>query len=472
MTQSTDPTSTTATPAETAHPETGTTTPSAADEVTWGLSTRAVHAGQVPDSDTGSRALPLYQTTSYVFRDADQAAGRFALAELGPIYTRLNNPTSEAVEERLAALDGGVGALLLSSGQSATTLALLNLCDAGDHVVASSHLYGGTQNLFSVTLRRLGIEVSFVDPTDPAAWREAVTEHTKAFYAESIANPSGVVLDVAAVAEVAHEVGVPLVVDNTIATPALLRPLEHGADVVVYSATKFLGGHGTAVAGAIVDGGRFDYGAHGDRFPHFTEPDHTYNGLVFARDLGEGGAFGVNLSFILRARVVLLRDLGSSVAPFNAWLIAQGLETLTLRMERHVANARVIAEWLAAHPQVERVHWAGLPDHPSHEVARRYLPEGPGSVLSFEVAGGAEAGRAFVSALRLHSHVANIGDVRSLVIHPGSTTHAQLSEEEQRAAGVAPGLVRLSVGIEDVDDLLADLERGFAALPSTEGVAR
>lgn len=436
----------------------------ALDPTTWGLATRAVHAGQVPDSDTGSRALPLHQTTSYVFADADQAANRFALAELGPIYTRLNNPTTQVVEDRLAALDGGVGALLLSSGQSATTLALLNLCDAGDHVVASSHLYGGTQNLFAVTLKRLGIDVTFVDPADPAAWRAAATDATKAFFGETVSNPSGTVLDIAAVAEVAHEVGVPLVVDNTIATPALLRPIEHGADVVVYSATKFLGGHGTAVAGAIVDAGRFDYTAHGDRFPHFTEPDETYDGIVFGRDLGADGVFGVNLSYVLRARVVLLRDLGASVSPFNAWLIAQGLETLTLRLERHLSNARTLAHWLAEHPQVQRVHWAGLPDHPSHAVSARYLPDGPGSVVSFELAGGAEEGRAFVSALRLHSHVANIGDVRSLVIHPASTTHAQLSEADQRAAGVTPGLVRLSVGIEDVDDLRADLERGFAAV--------
>ncbi|WP_374928696.1 O-acetylhomoserine aminocarboxypropyltransferase/cysteine synthase family protein [Kytococcus sedentarius] len=444
------------------------TSPSA-DPAAWGLATRSIHAGQVPDSDAGSRALPLHQTTSYVFADADQAANRFALAELGPIYTRLNNPTTQAVEDRLAALDGGVGALLLSSGQSATTFSLLNLCRAGDHVVASAHIYGGTQNLLAVTLEKLGIHTTFVqEPNDPAAWRQATQANTKAYFAETIANPSGLVLDVRAVADAAHEAGVPLIVDNTVATPALLRPLEHGADVVVYSATKFLGGHGTAIAGAIVDGGTFDYGAHGDRYPNFTEPDASYNGLVFARDLGADGAFGVNLSYILRARVCLLRDLGSAPSPFNAWLIAQGLETLTLRMEKHVANAHEVARWLDARPEVTRVQWAGLVSHPCHELAQRYLPTGPGSVLSFELAGGEEAGRAFVSALELFSHVANIGDVRSLVIHPASTTHAQLSEAERLAAGVTPGLVRLSVGIEDAADLLADLERGLASA----GVAR
>ncbi|MFX0538551.1 bifunctional o-acetylhomoserine/o-acetylserine sulfhydrylase [Ornithinimicrobium sp. Y1847] len=427
------------------------------------FTTRQIHAGQTPDSQTGARALPIYQTTSYVFADADQAANRFALAELGPIYTRITNPTQETVENRIADLEGGVGALLVASGSSAITLAILNIAGAGDHIVSSPSLYGGTQNLFAHTLPKLGIEVSFVeDPTDPESWRAASRENTKAFFGETISNPSSDVLDVEAVSAVAHEVGVPLIVDSTIATPFLSRPIEHGADVVVHSATKYLGGHGTAIAGVIVDGGRFDYGASG-RFPGFTEPDPSYNGLVYAEALGENGIFGVNLSYILKARVQLLRDLGPAVAPFNAFLIAQGLETLSLRLERHVQNAQRVAEWLDAHPQVQAVHYAGLPAHPSYEKAQKYLPAGAGAVLAFEIEGGLAAGQAFVSALELHSHVANIGDVRSLVIHPASTTHSQLTEEAQRAAGVTPGLVRLAVGIEGIEDILADLETGFSA---------
>ncbi|MFK5635710.1 MULTISPECIES: bifunctional o-acetylhomoserine/o-acetylserine sulfhydrylase [unclassified Ornithinimicrobium] len=431
--------------------------------MTHSFTTRQIHAGQTPDTATGARALPIYQTTSYVFEDADQAANRFALAELGPIYTRITNPTQEVVENRIADLEGGVGALLVASGSSAITLAILNIAGAGDHIVASPSLYGGTQNLFAHTLPRLGIEVSFVpDPTDPESWRATARATTKAFFGETIANPSSEVLDIRAVADVAHEVGVPLIVDNTIATPYLTRPFEHGADVVVHSATKYLGGHGTAIAGVIVDGGTFDY-AQNDRFPGFTTPDPSYNGLVYAETLGKDGIFGVNLSYILKTRVQLLRDLGPAVSPFNAFLIAQGIETLSLRVERHVANARVVAERLAAHEQVQQVHYAGLPDHPSHALAQKYLPAGAGAVLAFEIAGGAEAGRAFVSALELHSHVANIGDVRSLVIHPASTTHSQLSEEAQQAAGVTPGLVRLAVGIEGVEDIWADLETGFLA---------
>ena len=427
------------------------------------FATRQIHAGQTPDSQTGARALPIYQTTSYVFDDADQAADRFALAELGPIYTRITNPTTEAVENRLADLEGGVGALLVASGSSAVTLALLNVAGAGDHVVSSPSLYGGTQNLFAHTLPRLGIEVTFVeDPADPESWRAAARPETKAFFGETIANPSSDVLDLRAVADVAHEVGVPLVVDNTVATPFLCRPIEHGADVVVHSATKFLGGHGTSIAGAIVDAGRFDYG-RGGRFPGFTEPDPSYQGLVYAEALGEGGLLGANVSYIIKARVQLLRDLGPAVSPFNAFLVAQGLETLSLRMERHVANAQRVAQRLQEHEQVRSVAYAGLPGHPSHERALTYLPAGAGAVLAFEIEGGADAGRAFVSALELHSHVANIGDVRSLVIHPASTTHSQLGPEAQRAAGVTPGLVRLSVGIEGIDDILADLDRGFAA---------
>jgi O-acetylhomoserine (thiol)-lyase len=432
--------------------------------MTWSFATRQIHAGQEPDPTTGARALPIYQTTSFVFDDADQAANRFALAEFGPIYTRIGNPTNEVVENRIADLEGGVGALLVASGQAAETLSILNLAGSGDHIVSSPSLYGGTQNLFAHTLPRLGIEVTFVqDPADPQSWRAAANERTKAFFGETIANPSSDVLDIAAVAGVAHEVGVPLIVDNTVPTPYLNRPLEHGADVVVHSATKYLGGHGTAIGGVIVDGGTFDYAQHPERFPGFNTPDESYHGLVYARDLGVGCALGANLAFILKARVQLLRDLGPAIAPFNAFLIAQGLETLSLRIERHVANTKQVANWLLDQEQVESVSYAGLPGHPSYELAQRYLPNGAGAVLAFEIAGGAEAGRRFVSGLQLHSHVANIGDVRSLVIHPASTTHSQLSEAAQVAAGVTPGLVRLAVGIEHIDDILADLETGFVA---------
>ncbi len=432
--------------------------------MSWSFATRQIHAGQTPDAATGARALPIYQTTSYVFADADEAANRFALADLGPIYSRIGNPTTEVVENRVADLEGGVGALLVASGQSATTLALLNVAEAGDHVVASPSLYGGTRNLLEYSLPKLGIRVTFVeDSYDPESWRAAATEDTKAFFGESLANPSGDVLDVQAVAGVAHQVGVPLIVDNTTGTPYLTRPLEHGADVVVHSATKYLGGHGTAIAGVIVDGGTFDYAQHPERFAGFNTPDPTYNGLVYARDLGVGSPLGANLAYILKARVQLLRDLGPAIAPFNAFLIAQGLETLSLRVERHVQNARTVAQWLTKRTDVISVTYAGLPEHPSYALAQRYLPDGAGAVLAFELAGGAEAGRRFVSALSLHSHVANIGDVRSLVIHPASTTHSQLGEDAQRAAGVTPGLVRLSVGLEHIDDILADLEAGFIA---------
>jgi O-acetylhomoserine (thiol)-lyase len=432
--------------------------------MSWSFATRQIHAGQTPDPTTGARALPIYQSTSFVFDDADQAANRFALAELGPIYTRIGNPTNEVIEARVADLEGGVGALLVASGQSAVTLSVLNVAEAGDHVVASPCLYGGTQNLFQHTLPKLGVEVTFVeDPTDPESWRAAATERTKAFFGETIANPSSDVLDTEAVARVAHEIGVPLIVDNTVATPYLNRPLEHGADVVVHSATKYLGGHGTAIAGVIVDGGTFDYAQHPERFPAFNTPDPSYNGLVYARDLGVDGALGANLAYVLKARVQLLRDLGPAASPFNAFLIAQGLETLSLRIERHVDNAAAVAQWLLAREQVLSVSYAGLPGHPSYALAQKYLPRGAGAVLAFEVAGGAEAGRRFVSALQLHSHVANIGDVRSLVIHPASTTHSQLTEQAQRAAGVTPGLVRLAVGLEHIDDILADLDAGFIA---------
>jgi OAH/OAS sulfhydrylase len=430
----------------------------------WSFETRQIHAGQTPDPTTGARALPIYQTTSFVFPDADTAAARFALQDLGPIYTRIGNPTQQAVEERIASLEGGVGALLLSSGQAAESYAILNIAEAGDHVVASPSLYGGTYNLLHYTLPKLGVTTTFVeDPHDLEQWRAAVRPNTKLFFAESIPNPKSDVLDIEGVAGVAHEVGVPLVVDNTVATPYLLRPLEWGADIVVHSATKFLGGHGTAIGGVIVDGGSFDFAQHPERFPNYNTPDPSYHGLVYARDLGVGSPFGANLSFILKARVQLLRDLGSAISPFNAFLIAQGLETLSLRVERHSQNAQRVAEWLEARDDVERVHYAGLPSSPWHANATKYLPRGAGAVLAFELPGGAEAGKAFVDALELHSNLANIGDVRSLVIHPASTTHSQLTPEEQAKSGVTPGLVRLSVGLEHVDDIIADLEAGFRA---------
>lgn len=426
--------------------------------------TRQIHAGQSPDTATGARALPIYQTTSYVFDSAETAANRFALADLGPIYTRIGNPTVAAVEDRIADLEGGVQGVLVASGQSAEFLAIINIAEAGDHVVASPSLYGGTYNLLDVTLRKLGIETTFVsDPGDVEAWKAAVKPNTKLFFAESVANPRSDVLDIAAVAETAHAAGVPLIIDNTLATPYLVRPIEHGADVVIHSATKYLGGHGTSIAGIIVDSGNFDYSAEPERFPGFNQPDDSYNGLVYARDLGPDSAFGANVSYGIKARVQLLRDLGPAASPFNAFLIAQGLETLSLRIERHVANAQRVAEFLESHAQVDKVHFAGLPSSPWYELGQKYLPKGVGSVLGFEIADGYDAAVKFVDALELHSHVANIGDVRSLVIHPASTTHAQLDEDAQRAAGVSPAFVRLAVGIEGIDDIIADLEKGFAA---------
>jgi O-acetylhomoserine (thiol)-lyase len=430
----------------------------------WSFETRQIHAGQAPDAATNARALPIYQTTSYTFNDTTHAANLFALKELGNIYTRIMNPTQAAVEDRLASLEGGVGALLVSSGQAAETLAILNVAEVGDHIVSSPSLYGGTYNLFHYTLPKMGIQVSFVeDPDDIESWRAAVKPNTKAFYGESIANPKNDILDIRAVADLAHEVGVPLIVDNTVATPYLIRPIEWGADVVVHSATKYIGGHGTAIAGAIIDSGNFDYAQYPDRFPNYNQPDPSYHGLVYARDLGVGSAFGANLSFILKARVQLLRDLGAAVAPFNAWLLSQGLETLSLRMERHVSNAGKVAEFLEGRDEVLKVNYASLPSSPWHALAEKYAPAGSGAVLSFEIEGGLEAGKRFVEALELHSHVANIGDVRSLVIHPASTTHSQLTPEEQLSAGVTPGLVRLAVGIEGIDDILADLDAGFRA---------
>ena len=430
----------------------------------WSFETRQIHAGQTPDGTTNARALPIYQTTSYTFNDTTHAANLFALKELGNIYTRIMNPTQAAVEDRIASLEGGVGALLVSSGQAAETLAILNVAEAGDHIVSSPSLYGGTYNLFHYTLPKLGIQVSFVeDPDDLESWRAAVKPNTKAFYGETIANPKNDILDIEGVAKVAHEVGVPLIIDNTVPTPYLVRPIEWGADVVVHSATKYIGGHGTAIAGVIVDSGNFDYAQYPDRFPNYNQPDPSYHGLVYARDLGVGSAFGANVSFILKARVQLLRDLGAAVAPFNAWLLAQGLETLSLRMDRHVENAQKVAEFLSGRDEVLSVNYAGLPSSPWYSLAQKYAPKGPGAVLSFEIKGGLDAGTRFVEALELHSHVANIGDVRSLVIHPASTTHSQLAPEEQLTAGVTPGLVRLAVGLEGIDDILADLDAGFRA---------
>ncbi|WP_425474429.1 bifunctional o-acetylhomoserine/o-acetylserine sulfhydrylase [Saccharopolyspora hirsuta] len=423
----------------------------------WSFDTLQVHAGAVPDPTTGARAVPIYQTTSYVFRDTEHAANLFNLSESGNIYTRINNPTQEVLENRVAALEGGVAAVALASGQAAETLTVLTLAQAGDHVVSSSSLYGGTHNLFRHTLPKLGIEVSFVeDPDDVEAWRAAARPNTKLFFGESLGNPRSNVLDVRAVADVAHEVGVPLVVDNTVTTPYLLRPIEHGADIVVHSATKYLGGHGAAIGGVVVDGGTFDFGAHRERFPGFVEPDPSYHGLQYWPALGHG-------AFAAKLRVQGLRDIGPAISPFNAFLLLQGLETLSLRIERHVRNAQQLAEWLSGRDEVESVHYAGLPSSPWHELGQKYLPGGAGAIVSFELRGGVDAGRAFVDGVELFSHLVNIGDVRSLIAHPASTTHSQLSEHDQQLAGVTPGLVRLSVGIEAVEDLKADLEAGFRA---------
>jgi O-acetylhomoserine (thiol)-lyase len=430
----------------------------------WSFETLQIHAGQTPDPTTGARALPLYQTTAYQFRDTQHAANLFGLAELGNIYTRIMNPTQDAVEQRLAALEGGVAALLLASGSAATTFAVLNVAEAGDHIVSSPSLYGGTYNLFHYTLPKFGVEVTFVEnPDDLESWRKAVKPNTKAFFGETIANPKNDILDIEGVAKIAHEVGVPLIVDNTVATPYVIKPIEYGADVVIHSATKFLSGHGNAVVGAIIDSGNFDYAKYPDKFKGFNEPDPSYHGLVFAQALGVGSAFGANLAYIFKIRLQLLRDVGAAVAPFNAWLLAQGLETLSLRIERHLENAKAVAEFLSKHPSVEKVNYASLSNSPWHALAKKYAPKGSGAVLSFELKGGVEAGKKFVESLKLFSHVANIGDVRSLVIHPATTTHSQLSAQEQLAAGVTPGLVRLSLGLENIEDIKADLEDGFKA---------
>jgi O-acetylhomoserine (thiol)-lyase len=431
----------------------------------WSFETQQIHAGQNPDSDTGSRSLPIYQTTAYQFRDTQHAANLFGIAEAGNVYTRINNPTQDAVEKRLATLEGGVAALLVASGMAATTLAIMNVAQAGDHVVSSSNVYGGTFNLFNYTLPKFGIEVTFVNDTgNMDAWRAAVKPNTKAFFGEGISNPLGAVLDLGAIAEVAHAAGVPWIVDNTIATPYVTRPFDHGVDIIVHSATKFLSGHGNAMVGAIVDSGNFDFAKNPKKFPGFNEPDPSYNNMVYAKTLGVGGDFGANLAYIFKARLQLLRDFGSSVSPFNAWLLAQGLETLNLRMDRHLLNAQALAEWLEKQPEVAHVSYAGLPSSPWYATAKKYAPRGAGAVFAFELKGGATAGRKFVEGLKLFSHVANIGDVRSLVIHPASTTHAQLSPDEQLKAGITPGMVRLSIGLENIEDIKNDVKLGFAAV--------
>ena len=424
----------------------------------WGFETRQIHAGTQPDPTTGARAVPIYQTTSFVFRDTDHAAALFGLAELGNIYTRIMNPTQDAFEQRMTALDGGVGALATASGMAAQATALLNLAENGGHIVASSSLYGGTVNQLRYTFPKLGVEVSFVDSDDFEGWAAAIRPNTRAFYAESVGNPKGDVLDIEAVAAIAHEHGIPLVVDNTVMTPYLLQPLKWGADIVTYSATKFIGGHGTSIGGVIVDGGKFDYVASG-RFANFTEPDPSYHGLVFSQ-LPEPLR---PAQYILKARLQYLRDLGAATTPFNSFLFIQGLETLSLRMERHSENALKVAEWLEARDEVSSVSYPGLASSKWNSRAKKYLPNGTGAILAFELEGGIEAGTKFINGLGLISHLANVGDVRTLAIHPASTTHQQLEEAEQASAGVTPGLVRLSVGIESIDDILADLDAGFRA---------
>ena len=427
------------------------------DAANWGFETQQIHAGAESDPATNARAVPIYKTTAYTFNSAEHARNLFGLAEFGNIYTRIMNPTQDVAEKRIAALEGGTAALLLASGQAAETFAVLNIAQAGDHIVSSSTLYGGTYNLFKYTLAKLGIEVTFVENQDDEnEWQQAVKPNTKLFFAETIGNPKVSILDIRKVATVAHKNGVPLIVDNTVATPYLIKPLEHGADIVVHSATKFLGGQGTVVAGAIVDGGKFEW-SKSDKFPGLTQPDPSYHGVVYTDALGDA------IAYIIKARVQLLRDIGAAVSPDTAFSLIQGIETLSLRMERHVENASKVAQWLEAHPQVNSVNYAGLPGSPYHQAHKTYAPKGAGAIVSFEIEGGIDAGVKFVDGLELHSHVANIGDVRSLVIHPASTTHSQLSEADQATTGVTPGLVRLSVGLESYDDIVADLQKGFAA---------
>jgi len=424
----------------------------------WKFETQQIHSGASADPTTKSRATPIYRTTAYVFDSAEHAANLFALAEFGNIYTRIMNPTQDVAEQRIAALEGGTAALLLASGQAATTNAILNIAHSGDHIVSSASVYGGTYNLFKYTLPKLGVTVTFVNDQDNLEeWQAAVQPNTKAFFGESIANPRINILDIEGVAGVAHHNDLPLIVDNTVASPYLVRPLEYGADIVVHSATKFLGGHGTVIAGAIVDGGSFPWSQHSEKFPGLTEPDPSYHGASYTGVLGDG------IAYIIKARVQLLRDLGAAVSPDNAFGLIQGIETLSLRMERHCENALQVATWLENHDQVASVNYASLKSSPWKEAADKYAPHGVGAVLSFEIKGGVDAGRAFVDNVELFSHVANIGDVRSLIIHPASTTHSQLTPEQQLTGGVTPGLVRLSVGLEHIEDILADLSIGFAA---------
>jgi O-acetylhomoserine (thiol)-lyase len=428
----------------------------------WGFETKQVHAGTSPDPTTGARAVPIYQTTSYVFRDTAHAAALFGLEELGNIYTRIMNPTQAAFEDRVAALEGGVGALATASGQAAQFIALANLAENGGHIVSSSSLYGGTYNQLHYTLPKLGMEVSFVDdPDDLDAWAAAVRPNTRAFYGETIGNPKGDVFDFAGVSKIAHDNNLPLVIDNTLASPYLCRPLEHGTDIVVHSATKFIGGHGTSIGGIIVDGGKFDYAGSG-RFANFTEPDPSYHGAIFSQ-LPEPLR---PAQYILKARLQYQRDIGPAIAPLNSFLFIQGLETLSLRMERHCENALAVAQWLEARDEVEWVKYPGLASSPWNERAKQYLPRGAGAIVAFGIKGGLAAGQTFVDSLELHSHLANVGDVRSLAIHPATTTHQQLVADEQATTGVTPDLVRLSVGIESLDDILADLDAGFRAAKS------
>lgn len=417
--------------------------------------TLAVHAGQEIDPTTLSRAVPLYQTTSYGFRDTEHAGNLFGLQEFGNIYTRITNPTNDVFEKRIAALEGGVGALATASGQAAITFSILNIAGAGDEIVSSATLYGGTYNLFANTLSKLGIKVKFVDSSNPENFRAAITPQTKALFAETIGNPKGDVLDIEAVAAIAHEHGIPLIVDNTFPSPYLLRPIEFGADIVVHSATKFIGGHGTSIGGVIVDGGKFDWTAN-DKFPGLTEPDPSYNGIVYSDAVGP-------LAYIIKARVQLQRDIGAALSPFNAWLLIQGLETLHLRVERHSENALKVAQYLEQHPDVAWVSYPGLSSHDSYALAQKYLPKGQGAILTFGIKGGVDAGRKVIENVKLFSHLANVGDSKSLIIHPASTTHRQLSEDEQLAAGVNPELIRLSIGTESIDDILYDLEQAIAA---------
>jgi O-acetylhomoserine (thiol)-lyase len=422
-------------------------------EQQFGLGTRAIHAGHTPDQATHSRAVPIYQTSSYVFENTQHAADLFGLRQFGNIYTRIMNPTTDALEQRIAALEGGIGALATASGQSAETLAILTLAGAGDEIVASTDLYGGTVSLFTHTFGKLGIKVAYVPPNDIDAWQKAVTDRTRAFFVETIGNPKLDIIDIAAIADVGRRHGIPLVVDNTVTTPFLNRPIEHGAAVVVHSATKFIGGHGTSIGGLIVDSGKFDWNASG-RFPAFNDPEPAYHGLRFVDTFGE-------MAFILRARVLGLRDMGAAMSPFNAWLFLQGMETLHLRMARHSENALRVARFLEEHPCVTWVRYPGLQSSPTYHLKDRYLPEGQGALVGFGIKGGREAAVKFIESLSLVSHLANIGDAKTLVIHPASTTHEQLSEAEQQAAGVTPDFIRLSIGIEDVEDIIADLHQAL-----------